>query len=127
MKAGDQRALKILGYGMTKVQVSKFKVNPDPLYLGENLNLQFDLANPGSTRQSLMIDYLIHFVKANGNRAPKVFKLTQLDIGPKQTISLIKSHPIKKITTRRYYKGLNLVEIQINGDVKAKAEFRLIV
>jgi len=127
VKAGDQRALGILGFGVTKVQVSKFKLDPDRLHLGQNLSLQFDLASPVSTKQSLMIDYLIHFVKANGKRAPKVFKLTQLDIGPNQTISLTKSHPIKKITTRKYYQGLNLVEIQINGEIKARAEFKLMI
>ncbi len=115
IKDGNRSALEMLGYDSPKVVISNFRVAPNPLTMGGALALRFDLANQRSRPQRLLIDYLIHFVKANGSTAPKVFKWSRLELGPKETISITKHHPIKEITTRNCYPGYSKIEIQING------------
>jgi hypothetical protein len=40
-------------------------------------------------------------------------------------MQLRKSHSMKPVTTRRYFAGRHLVELQINGRVVAEAAFAL--
>jgi 3-methyladenine DNA glycosylase AlkC len=127
VKAGDPQALAVLGYGSPQVELIDFAVSPDPLHLGEKLNLTFTLQNSTSNDQNLMIDFVIHFVKANGQTSGKVFKLKTAVLAPDQTLTIEKSHPIRPITTRTYYPGTHLVEIQVNGQRLGQRSFELIV
>ena len=62
-----------------------------------------------------MVDYLVHFMKANGTQAPKVFKLSQKLIQPGERVLIQRKHGIKPITTRKYYPGVQGFQPQING------------
>lgn len=70
-----------------------------------------------------MIDYVVHLMRANGRQTPKVFKLTTRTIAPGETVHIRKKHRFKPVTTRKYYPGAHAVEIQVNGQVLARAEF----
>ena len=68
---------------------------------------------------------MIHFVKANGKTAPKVFKLKNLTLAPNGSVRIEKNHPVRKITTRDYFPGLHTLAIQVNGKVVAKKNWIL--
>ena len=73
----------------------------------------------------IVLDYAIHFMKANGRTAPKVFKWKNIRIQPQETVTLEKAHPLKAINTRRYYSGEQKVEIMVNGESLSGASFQL--
>ncbi|MFT6896429.1 MAG: hypothetical protein ACJA13_000830, partial [Paraglaciecola sp.] len=75
--------------------------------------------------QKLVVDFAIHFVKANGQRKAKVFKLANLQLMAKSQCQLNKKHGIKAISTRRYYAGIQQLEIIINGQSVAMQPFEL--
>ena len=75
--------------------------------------------------QALTIDYVVHHVKANGDTSPKVFKGWNVVVPPGATVTLVKRHTVKPITTRRYYPGRHPVVIQANGAAVAEAYFDL--
>ncbi|MDN5201895.1 DNA alkylation repair protein [Fulvivirgaceae bacterium BMA10] len=127
LKAGNEKALSILGYNSTDVKIKDLKVSPKKIKLGEQIDISFEVTNQSTEKQSLMIDYIIHFTKANGKTAPKVFKLNTTTLEPKGNTQINKTHPIKEITTRKYYSGENFVEIQVNGKVLGKSNFELVV
>ncbi|MEZ4590413.1 MAG: DNA alkylation repair protein [Chloroflexota bacterium] len=127
VKDGDPDALAVLGYSSAQIELHTFTVSPDPLHLGDKLNLHFTLQNKASTEQNLMIDFVIHFVKANGQTNGKVFKLKTAVLAPNQSLTIEKSHPIRPITTRTFYPGTHLVEIQVNGQRLGERSFELIV
>ena len=79
----------------------------------------------GDTAHEVVIDLLVHFVKANGKSSPKVFKWTTRRLQPGETILLEKTLPIRPVTTRRLYPGGHVVEVQVNGQVVAAATFDL--
>lgn len=64
---------------------------------------------------SLMIDTVIHYMKANGQQKAKVFKAAKRSIGPGETIVIERARSFKVINTRPYYAGKHALEIQING------------
>lgn len=37
-----------------------------------------------------------------------------------------KRHPVREITTRRYYPGTHVIDLQVNGRVVATDEFDLV-
>ncbi len=127
VKKGDKRALSLLGYGSADVELQDFTVSPQQLQFGDSLNIQFSLKSNSDRSQNLMIDYIMHFVKANGKTAPKVFKLKKTQLDAATTLHIEKSHSIRPISTRKYYAGTNRVEIQVNGTVIGETTFDLIM
>lgn len=126
LKKGHSGALKLLGFDPDiEVSVSKISIEPETINMGQDIEFSFKIHSQSEKEQRLMIDYIIHFMKANGKTAPKVFKLTQKVLAKKQSMSFSKRHSFKKISTRVYYPGLHYIEIQINGNRLGKYSFTL--
>ncbi len=127
IKKGDPQALAILGYGEPRVELRELKLSPERLIFGGDLSFSFQLQSVGDETQQLMIDYVMRFVKANGKRAPKVFKLKRGTLKAGDSLSLSKSHAIRPISTRRYYAGIQRLEIQVNGRIVGGGDFELVM
>ena len=127
IKKGDPQALAILGYGEPRLTLHDLKLSPERLCFGDELRFSFRLQGVGDEAQPLMIDYVMHFVKANGKRAPKVFKLKKAKLQAGGYLSLSKAHAIRPISTRRYYAGLQRLEIQVNGRIVGGADYELVM
>jgi 3-methyladenine DNA glycosylase AlkC len=126
VKKGNKEILAILGYS-PKVDISFSKIELDKfaVKMGEELNFSFEVKSTSKQTQNLVIDYIIHHVKANGTLTPKVFKLTNKTLEPRQTLKISKAHPFRFITTRKYYPGQHVLEIQVNGSSYGKTNFEL--
>ena len=127
VKAGDPEALALLGYGTPHVSLSDFTITPTAIVMGDKFVLHFTLHSQSATEQKLVVDYIVHFVKASGKTSPKVFKLKTAVLPPNQSLTMRKQHTIKPITTRRYYSGVHPVEIQVNGQIVGKNSFTLTI
>lgn len=126
IKAGHPKALQLIGVqSKTKILFRKFSLEKKQLRLGDRLNFEFEVVSQSAKKQKLVIDYIVHFVKANGKTSPKVFKLKNCELDSKKTLAISKSHHIKKITTREFYAGVHALEIQINGVVQEKLTWKL--
>ncbi len=126
IKDGNKNALEILGFSPNpKIHVSSFELNSYNISIGQNLEFRFLISSQSTQPQKLMIDFVIHYMKANGKLNPKVFKLSQNEISSGETISISKKHSFKKINTRKYYSGLHSIEIQINGERFGQLNFDL--
>jgi 3-methyladenine DNA glycosylase AlkC len=125
VKAGDPRALAVLGFDAeVQVEVLDLQVSA-VVQLGEGLDVSCALHNPGSTEVAVVLDLVVHHVKANGGRSPKVFKWTKVTLGPGETRQVKRRHPMRPVSIRRFYPGVHRVEVQVNGAVLAGAEFQL--
>lgn len=127
IKQGHPEALNLLGYGNPQVTLYDLTVTPQTIHLGDSVTLAFSLRSEASQPQQLIIDYVVHHVKANGQTSPKVFKLTTKTLAPGEPLLIQKTHAVKPITTRRYYPGEHRVEIQVNGQIVGAARFTLTV
>jgi 3-methyladenine DNA glycosylase AlkC len=126
VKTGHSQVLSLLGYEqqMLLAPISLQLINSQ-IRLGDYLEFQFDLTSTSCDSQKLVIDFAIHFVKANGQQKAKVFKLKSIQLAAKQTCNIQKRHAIKAITTRQYYAGTHRFEILINGQALASKDFEL--
>jgi 3-methyladenine DNA glycosylase AlkC len=124
VKQGDRDVLTILGYSPNvDITISKIKLGKPTVKMGSNLNFSFEVQSTSKQTQTLVIDYVIQHVKANGKLTPKVFKLTRKTLEPGQVMEISKKHSFRSISTRKYYAGNHALEIQVNGTIYGKTTF----
>ncbi len=126
VKQGDAGALKALGFGKAaQVEIANAEITPQKAAIGKAVTVSFDVHNPLKTTQDVMVDFAVHYIKANGASSPKVFKLKALSLAPGQTSSLRKTVSLVEMTTRKHYPGKHLVEALINGKTSPIGSFTL--
>lgn len=115
----------LLGYTERPQLQVKLTLNSNKLQVGESLQFQVQLTSTAQQSQKLLVDYVIYFMKSNGQLSPKVFKLKTLKLGGGESLSLEKTHRFVPLSTRRYYPGEHRVEVKINGLSFAETAFTL--
>ncbi len=127
LKQGNKDALELLGYKSDiNIEVTNFILKKKKIKLDDTLFFDFKIKSNDKKESNLMIDYIVHFMKSNGKTVPKVFKAFKKKIKPNEEMILSKKQSFKPISTRKYYKGIHFIEIQINGLKYKKQEFELI-
>ena len=125
IKRGHPQALELFGFGQKPALTATLTVTPKTLNLGQSLTLSTTLTSTSRKAQTLAIDYIVHYVRANDNTSQKVFKWTEVTLPPGATLDLTKKQTFRDFTTRRHYPGLHRIELQINGHRLAEAHFNL--
>lgn len=125
IKRGHPRALHLFGFGKQAEATATLHVSPARLALGERLTLSASITSTADHGQRLVVDYVIHYVKAAGSLFEKVFKWTEVDLAPHATLKLAKTQVIRDFTTRKHHPGAHRVDLQINGQRVAQSQFVL--
>ena len=126
IKQGNTAALELTGFAPpSKLHVS-LKVLDKKIQLGGSVGMQAIIENKSDKSQSLMVDYIVHYVRKNNVTNEKVFKWKSVELGSGDKLTLDKKHPMKETTVRALYKGRHKLEIQINGQRCADAHFMFV-
>lgn len=126
IKAGHPRLLAAFGSGAALAGAARLTLAAQRLRIGGELALEVALTSTARRPQNLVIDLRLLLRKANGSLAPKVFKGWKLALAPGAAQTLRKSLSFRPVTTRRLYPGPQALEIVINGQTAARAEFELL-
>lgn len=125
VKQGHPKSFTLLGFtDKPSVTISNFKLDKKKVKLGEQLEFQFEILS-NKHKQSFVVDYVVHFMKANGKTAQKVFKLKNCSMEKGEKVSLTKKIDFKPISTRKYYVGKHAVSINVNGVEVENVSFEL--
>ena len=115
VKRGDADALRLLGYGQTpRVSIEAVAFIPRRVRIGGRVTMTFGLKST-STRRQHLLDVAVHFVRARGVGAPKVFKLGRLALGPRERVDLKTTFSLAVHTTRVPRPGRHAVDVIVNG------------
>ncbi|MCS6287921.1 MAG: DNA alkylation repair protein [Nitrospira sp.] len=126
VKRGDSGALGLLGFGeAARVSVEKVRIAPKRPTIGSSVAIACEIANRAPVVQRLLVDLRVHYVKANGVQRPKVFKLKQVELAPREAVPVRKTLSLAQLTTRRHYPGRHAVEVVINGQAHPLGTFEL--
>ncbi len=126
VKKGEPRALALIGVDTQfNVVASAVHLSQNKLNLGEDFMMSLTLNNQDNKDVQLVLDYVIHHVKANGQTSPKIFKWKNITLKASEEVQLQKKHKIYPVTTRRYYSGVHKLDIMLNGKVMATESFEL--
>jgi 3-methyladenine DNA glycosylase AlkC len=125
-KQGQPEVMALFGYSPAEdVQCSLSSKQLTVPFFGE---FEFELILDKTSNQDnlLMVDYVVHFQKANGKQAAKVFKWLDRSFTTKVSEKVNRKHSFRKISTRKYYPGMHKIEVMVNGIKKAQIEFELL-
>jgi len=125
IKQGYQPALVFLGYAPAQAS-ARISVLPERVKTGEWLTFSISISSESDEVQSVLIDYIVYYKKANGSLMPKTFKLAKVTLQPREVLSLRKKHSFKQMTTRKHYPGEHQIELQLNGQKCGKQSFVLV-
>ena len=124
LKQGHHGALEILGYYEPHVAAT-LTLDSQQVSVGETLSLACHIISSSDDTQSLLIDYVVWHVRANGSRTSSVFRWSKKELLARETLTLSREHSFRRVTTRRYYGGKHRIELQINGRILSGVEFEL--
>lgn len=126
IKKGDPRVFSIFDFTSSpQVTVQPVVLSKGRLKIGAELTFTLTIRSAARKDQRLAIDYRVHYVKADGRRSPRVFKLVERSLEAGNTIVLSKKHSFADNSTRRHYPGKHRIEIVINGVPQGEVEFTL--
>lgn len=131
IKKGNPAVLQAFGFTPAKIvrrnlELESFEVSTRKPCIGGKMALDLRLKSTHKKPQLLVVDYVMHWRRANGQWSPKVFKWKNLELPPGETLVLRKNHSFQKVTTRTYYPGAHRVAVQINGCLMAERDFDLL-
>ena len=126
IKQGHTIALKAVGVRVPDIEFHGLSVESSTVEFGNALIFSVELRSTSDGPQSLLIDYVVHFRKANGRLTDKVFKWKQVTLHSGEFLAAKRSHAIRPITTRRYYNGQHALSLRINGQDFGFTEFDLV-
>ncbi|MCV3767472.1 DNA alkylation repair protein [Rhizobium sp. TRM95796] len=125
IKKGDPGALEIFGRNAPAVSASLLRLSASGVVMPGVLVFEAGITSLADQPQMLTVDYVIHFRKARGDTAPKVFKGGSMTLAPSECRLFRRSHAFRPITTRRYYAGEHSICLRINGVDQDPALFDL--
>lgn len=125
LKRCDPEALRFFGFARDELlSVAELDLSAAEVRIGDAITATFRLVNGNDTPTALRIEYAIDFVKANGSRSRKLFKLSEKAYPPGETRVRL-GHSFKPLTTRKHYPGEHGLAIIVNGEQLAEAAFAL--
>ena len=85
--------------------------------------MTFALRSRSRQPQEVLVDVAVHFVKARGHAAPKVFKVGRLTLAPRATVPLGATFSLAVHTTRVPRPGVHAVDVIVNGQARRAGSF----
>jgi 3-methyladenine DNA glycosylase AlkC len=130
IKRGETGALDALGFGdVARVRVVNALISPRRAVPGGSVHIAFEVTSTAvgtdESPQRVMVDFGVHYVKANGRTRVKVFKLKTLELSAGQTVGLSKKISLAQMSTRQHYPGIHKVDVILNGQAQPLGEFEL--
>jgi hypothetical protein len=127
IKKGDARALALIGVGHgAAVAVRHFSIEPQVVRLGETIAITAELMSTFPDKQRLVVDYRVHYARAGGKTAAKVFKLRTFELAAGNAATLGIRQAIRDFSTRRHHPGRHDVELIVNGRTVASTAFEIL-
>jgi len=126
VKQGHAPTLAAWGLGQGLQGRALLTLSAEHAAVGGEITLQVTLQSHNGAAQPLVVDYVVHHVRANGGSSPKVFKGWKLTLAPHEQRTLAKRHSLRPVSTRTLYPGTHRVSLCVNGQVVGEACFELL-
>lgn len=127
VKKGDPEALALLGFPAVEVSVSAPELSTDRVDVPGALGFSVEVRNDGDTAAPVVVDYVVHYRKANGTTSPKVFKLTTATLAPGESRRFARTHAFRPLSTRVHHAGEHAIQVQVNGRPSDTTSFEVVI
>ncbi len=138
VKRGDPTALEVLGHaGADHLVVRDVSIEPARPVIGGRVRMTATVVDtrsagevgpgvdPDAADERVAVDFVVHFVKANGSTSARVFKGAVRVLGPGGSTVVTRSVSLAQQSTRTHHPGVHRVEVQLNGRRSDAGSFSL--
>ncbi|MGJ4789161.1 DNA alkylation repair protein [Leptospira koniambonensis] len=126
LKQGNSDTLSIFGFPKSKsAKISKLELQPKTIEIGKHLTYRFEMKSEAKIPTLYRLESKIHYLKPSGKFSVKVFQIEEREFSPKETKVYERKQSFQQMTTRIHSPGIHKLEIIVNGETKAKAEFKV--
>lgn len=123
LKKGNQKVLAIFGYqDVTPVDVDGFALRELSIFVGEDITFSFTVGIKEATK--VRLEYGVDYVKANGKRNRKIFKISEVSLKNEKKF-YEKKHSFADVSVRKYYPGIHSITLIVNGVERGALDFEL--
>jgi 3-methyladenine DNA glycosylase AlkC len=123
VKKAHPDALALLGFAPASLTMTAPRLDRQVVRIPAELGFNFEISNTGTEDARLAVDYVVHYLKANGSQSAKVFKIAALTLASGEARTLSKRHAFRPMTTRVHHPGPHALELQINGVRHSRTDF----
>lgn len=125
IKRNVSEVLQLFGFQTEiPIEVTGLMVASYELCIGETLQFSVNVRNTSAHPVLLRMNYAIDYVKSNGKRSRKIFKLSEKNCAVGKSI-ITRRHHFKDLSTRKHYAGTHQLTIIANGIEMVRTEFQL--
>ena len=125
LKKGNRDILTLFGLDDIKnIEVDAFNLETTSVSIGGDLSFSFDIWAKEQTKARL--EYGIDYVKANGKKSRKMFKLSEVSLKSNEKKSYTRKHSFADLSTRKHYPGIHSVTLIVNGAEQGILDFELV-
>lgn len=126
LKKGHDEVLDLFGTPTNlSYELLRFQIDKTSIALGDTLGFEFEILNNENTPANFRVEYLIEFVKSNGQTSRKIFKICESKVSPNDTLSGARRHKFIDLTTRKHYAGTHSIALVVNGVENTRLSFEL--
>jgi len=124
LKKGNADILALFGLNDVKgIVIKEFILNTNSVVIGDKLSFSFTINAKKMTK--VRLEYGIDYVKSNGKRSRKNFKISEIKMKENESKPYTKNHNFIDLSTRRHYSGTHTIVLIINGIEMKKLDFEL--
>ncbi|TGL57685.1 DNA alkylation repair protein [Leptospira sarikeiensis] len=124
LKQGHPEILSLFGFSKTKsAKISKLELQPKTVEIGKHLIYNFEMRSEATKPILYRLESKIHYIRPSGKFSSKVFQIEEKTFSPMEVKKYIRKQSFQQMTTRVHFPGTHKLEIIVNGETKAKAEF----
>ena len=126
LKQGNSDVLAIFGYhDAASVDVNDFALDSTSIFIGEDISFSFVISTKDATK--VRLEYGIDYVKSNGKRNRKIFKISEISLKKNQKKLYSKKHSFADVSTRKHYPGTHTITLIVNGAKRGELDFDVTV
>ncbi|MGX9757064.1 DNA alkylation repair protein [Clostridioides difficile] len=123
-KKGNREVLDLFGYNdITSVDIQDFTLDIMSVSIGGDITFSFSILTKKATK--VRLEYGIDYVKSNGKRNRKIFKISEVSLKENEKKLYKKKHSFADISVRKHYSGNHSIVLIINGIERDKLDFEL--
>ncbi|MDR2039527.1 MAG: DNA alkylation repair protein [Bacteroidales bacterium] len=124
LKKGNRDVLAIFGYDdITSVDIQGFALGATSVLIGEDITFSFVVSTKEATK--VRLEYGIDYVKANGKKNRKIFKISEVSLKENEKKPYTKKHSFADVSVRKHYPGIHSITLIVNGMERGKLDFEL--
>jgi 3-methyladenine DNA glycosylase AlkC len=126
LKQGNTEVLKHFGIkDEAQITLQYFKLLTPKVPMGNYLEFAFCLNSQANKSVKIRLEYAMYYLRGNGLHNKKVFKISEREIAPGDSLTIQRKQSFKPISTRRFYPGLHKISLIVNGVEKGMHNFVL--